>query len=96
MTANYPSDAELKRVKTWEPADFDGLMEYVAEIWAYPEYIRQEGDKWHVSTGGWSGNEDIIRAMSRNYIWWALHWEQSRRGGDYIFSGREIKTGGTS
>lgn len=41
--------------------------------------------RYHLSTGGWSGNESLIGAMKRNYILWSLTWVQSRRGGHYIF-----------
>jgi hypothetical protein len=36
-------------------------------------------------TGGWSGNEDIIRALEKNRLFFCCYWVQSRRGGHYIF-----------
>jgi hypothetical protein len=66
--------------------------------WGWKEKIEPHewGDKFdqykdrmvrrhYVSTGGWSGNESIIRAMQRNDMMWHLNWVQSRRGGHYIF-----------
>lgn len=41
--------------------------------------------RYTFSTGGWSGNEDLIRAMEQNWMIWSLTWVQSRRGGHYIF-----------
>ena len=38
-----------------------------------------------ISTSGWSGNEEIIRAMQANEWCWHFAWVQSRRGGHYIF-----------
>lgn len=38
-----------------------------------------------LSTGGWSGNEDIIEALKQNKYFYSFYWLQSRRGGHYIF-----------
>jgi len=38
-----------------------------------------------LSTGGWSGNEDIIRALKKNFIFWSMYWQMNRRGGHYQF-----------
>lgn len=46
--------------------------------------------KYHISTAGWSGNESIIRAMKENTTMWHMNWEQSRRGGHYIFELKEF------
>jgi hypothetical protein len=46
--------------------------------------------KYNISTAGWSGNESIIYAMQENRMMWCLNWEQSRRGGHYIFELREV------
>lgn len=40
---------------------------------------------WDVATGGWSGNEDIIRALQENYVVWGITWQLSERGGRYVF-----------
>lgn len=48
--------------------------------------------RYYISTGGWSGNEDIIRAMQDNQcLLWTLTWVQSRRGGHYIFESKEFE-----
>ena len=46
--------------------------------------------RYHISTGGWSGNESIIAAMQENDMLWSLTWVQGRRGGHYIFEGKEL------
>ena len=44
---------------------------------------------WHVSTGGWSGHEDVISALRDNLMFWMLSWVSSTRGGHYVFETRE-------
>ena len=94
----YPTDAALERVEKWgEPEGYDwrGLMDFVKSVWWMPDWgwHEEEGKdsldkpvtKLHVSTAGWSGNESLIRALEANWMFMAMCWEQSRRGGHYIF-----------
>ena len=83
--SRYPSEPEIEAIKSWDYKDARGCFEYIADIWAYPEYFTLDGDKYHISTGGWSGNEEIIGALRSNHMVWITTWEQSRRGGHYIF-----------
>lgn len=85
----YPDDQELERIANWKVDDVNGLMDFVAELWWHPEMIRRTGShKEYVEliTGGWSGNEDIVRALINNYVFWNLCWEMSRRGGYHLFN----------
>lgn len=96
----YPDKNELDTIRKWECTDFDGLMEYVQPLWSYPDRFYKEKqldritnkqkDRWYLSTGGWSGNENLIGAMQDNTMWWMLFWYQSRVGGHYWFEGREF------
>jgi len=83
----YPDDAELKKIAKWSPFDLEGLMAFVRTLWGAADmgYWRQRGGKYWISTAGWSGNESIIGALEENYVFWAICWLQSRRGGHYIF-----------
>lgn len=81
----YPEESELKQIAEWPYTDIPGLLEFVRERWSYPDRWWTEGDVLHLSTGGWSGNEDLVRAMQQNRMFWALCWIQSRRGGHYQF-----------
>lgn len=72
------------------------LFEGIKSIWWYASWgwtemiepsLYRENEKsrqYHISTGGWSGNESIIRAMESN-SWIHCTWVQSRRGGHYIY-----------
>lgn len=57
----------------------------------HDDYDKDGGKLYFISTGGWSGNESIIRALQSNTMAWALTWVQSRRGGHYIFKQHEFK-----
>ena len=92
----YPTPDELERVATWPHTDPLGWMEYIRLIWwqegwgwrQFPEGLRA---RYEVSTGGWSGNEQIIQAMADNQRLWVLTWQSTRRGGHYEF---EAPSGG--
>lgn len=92
----YPKEDELKKIEQWDYKDFQGLMAYVEERWKYsnyfesfditdPTYKLKFGIRYKLSTGGWSGNEDIITALQGNAMFWATCWQESKRGGHYIF-----------
>jgi hypothetical protein len=67
----------------WWHADWGWIEEK-----GHDDIFDQPIKRYHISTGGWSGNESIIGAMMENRLFWAMTWEQSRRGGHYIFSFR--------
>lgn len=83
----YPDEEELQAIRTWDWHDLDGLMAFVHDLWTYADcgYWDQQGDAYRLSTGGWSGNEDIIEALQENRMFWTLCWVSSRRGGHYEF-----------
>lgn len=86
----YPTEEELNKIEQWPHNDFLNLMDFIHNIWEYAEWgWREEKLKdaveYDISTAGWSGNEDIIRALEKNPLFWMMCWQQSRRGGHYIF-----------
>lgn len=90
----YPTEEAEKLVAEWHYDDFHGLLAFVKSLWRYSEYWNEEQReditgkpviKYHVSTAGWSGNESLIHALKKNTMFWMMCWEQSRRGGHYIF-----------
>jgi len=81
----YPEEYKLKKIAEWDYHDFKGLMDYVYDLWKYPQYWTNENGKISISTGGWSGNEDIIAALMQNKMFWACCWMSSKRGGHYEF-----------
>ena len=95
MSGRYPSEPELKHIREYQHELFDyvPLMEYIGAIWEYADmgYFQRRGRSFHIHTGGWSGNEDIISAMRGNPIFWATCWHSSKRGGHYRFKCPKFK-----
>jgi len=91
MGENYPHKQSLKLIRAWPHDKFDELMEFVESLWRYAEwgFSRNANDEYHLSTGGWSGNEEIISALQSNLMFWPMCWESSRKGGHYIFKVRK-------
>lgn len=98
----YPTDAALDVIRLWHWSDAKNWFKFIENLWVYRDWGWKEKDephdrnkektikRYYVSTAGWSGNEDIIRAMQDNGMMWHLNWVQSRRGGHYIFELREF------
>lgn len=97
MKAEYPTDEELKTIKEWDitKQDVFELVDFIHDIWWMPDWgFTLKGKRvktLYLSTGGWSGNEDIIGAMKDNWLFWATYWEKSKRGGHYCFKIKRIK-----
>jgi hypothetical protein len=86
----YPDDNELEQIQAWDWKDKGhlALLDFIKARWWMPDFGWTENRQTmelHLSTGGWSGNESIIYALQQNTMFWAVHWEQSRRGGHYVF-----------
>jgi hypothetical protein len=82
---HYPTEETLKVIVQWSADDFKGLMEFCRKCWQWDDYFTVDGNTYELHTGGWSGNEDVIGALQDNILFWALCWQQSKRGGHYIF-----------
>jgi len=90
----YPDEVELETIKCWpitlkvEPKykEYHDLMYYIAHRWRYADgYWKRHGNTYSISTGGWSGNEDMIGALHQNHLFWSLFWYSSDRGGHHVF-----------
>lgn len=97
MSERYPTDEELDRIAKWPVIgtdDLRALFDYVRSLWWMPEWGWKEADgKFNISTGGWSGNEDIIDALQQNFMFWGLCWLSSKRGGHFEFELKQIAKG---
>lgn len=83
----YPTERMLRAIRKWPHRDTRGLMKFLELAWKYPEYFRiiRRSRRVYASTGGWSGNEELIRALQKNFNFWMLCWVSSTRGGHYVF-----------
>lgn len=97
----YPTDKALEDISNFSLKVKTGreFLDLIKPIWNYADAgywhieTEQKGDymiyQYHLSTVGWSGNEDIIRALQKNVLFWHMYWYSSRRGGHYIFEFKE-------
>jgi len=78
----YPTEETQLEIARWHYSDLDGWLDYIREAWNH-DYGRiwVEAGMLRLATGGWSGNESIIRAMREHFILWHSVWESSHRGG---------------
>lgn len=83
----YPTYETEATIMDWPfEQGYHSLMAYIARAWKYPDYFRNEGEYYRISTGGWSGNESLMWALEKNRVFWALCWESSTIGGHYVFT----------
>jgi hypothetical protein len=100
----YPTEAALTRIRDWKIETLEGgwaLADFVESLW-WPNYGTNPKQPpggwrgWHrtgdhglsISTGGWSGNEELVGAMQANTMFWTLYAESWRVGGHYTFDMR--------
>jgi hypothetical protein len=94
----YPTHYALERISKWPFIDLENCFQFIKTIWHFaphwgwderfePHEFRknQTVKRYYISTGGWSGNENIISSMKNNHMLWACTWVQSKRGGHHIF-----------
>ena len=86
----YPREEELKTIAEWDfgKKPVTDLLDYVRRLWKYDDRFVLTGKKvlrLYLSTGGWSGNESIIRALRQNSIFWYMFWRKHTVGGHYWF-----------
>jgi len=92
----YPTEKTLETIRNWSNLSYEGqiaLLNFAQDAWSYPSRVgTQAGNAivYWFSTGGWSGNEDIVEALMENNIFWLLCWYKSKRGGYYEFIPRKI------
>ena len=90
MVDEYPREYELETIKNWDLIErsVTELLDYVQHLWKYDDRFVLKGKRvlrLYLSTGGWSGNEDIVDALQQNFLFWNLYWVKHTKGGHYWF-----------
>jgi len=82
----YPTDETLEEIKNWNTSDFHGLAARLTSLWRYENYVKwnPEEQVLDISTGGWSGHEELIGAIPS--LWRLNYFYSLRRGGHYVFA----------
>jgi len=89
----YPEEEELQEIRNWKPeGDWKGtepwlpILDLVRGAWNHDiGKVILDGETATFITGGWSGNEETLGALSDNFSAWSLLWVASFRGGKHIF-----------
>jgi hypothetical protein len=89
----YPDEQELEKIAKWPFKDMHNCMEFIRERWNWGEDYCPKEDveiggrlvtRYTFITGGWSGNEDLILALTSNFMgnYYYIRWQ---RGGKHEF-----------
>lgn len=88
----YPTEELLNYISTYNIIECSSkeFIELVYDCWSYEYPYKHKYEDcgytvYEMSTGGWSGNEDLVSALMENHLWWAFNWYSSRRGGHHVF-----------
>lgn len=93
----YPTEGLLEYIRAYRPSDEVPILAFLHDViepaWWMPDFGFKLSGKYRgkreleLHTGGWSGNEDIIRAMLSNIHLVAGHMKHTARqaGGHYYF-----------
>ena len=81
----YPTEITLKRCRELTGTETaEDILSSLELIWHWPHHVRLSGNVLELHTGGWSGNEDVIEALSES-MFWLVCWMESKRGGHHRF-----------
>lgn len=86
----YPSKEDLDYIRKFDitQAPIEDLRDFVFSIWHWGDsFYKSNGRFFELHTGGWSGNEAIVDALTKasRGVFWMVCWRMSKRGGHYYF-----------
>ena len=88
----YPTEMALFRVAKFDTVhgDIEEFLSLIQALWSYPDRFCRRGNTLYLSTGGWSGNESVIKAMRENIFFFIAH-SKWQRGGHFWFDLKAYK-----
>jgi hypothetical protein len=84
----YPTEETVEFLENWKNfKDAKEAMDFALKVLEkmHCATIKRENNYIYIATGGWSGCEDIIRAMNKN-IWFSHLLIASLSGGGYYYA----------
>lgn len=90
----YPEAASLAALKDYDllRAPLKAFLGLLSETWWCEELLfKLEGELLVLHTGGWSGNEETVKALGQNFLFWGGCWRASVRGGHHFFDRSDVR-----
>src|SRR3990167_7434431 len=74
--AGYPTQETLQIIREWPiEGNADALLLFVRDAWYDSGRAKNvRPGIWTFTTGGWSGNEELLRALYQSPAWISLSW----------------------
>jgi hypothetical protein len=92
----YPDETILKQIENWDGKDSKEMIRWIYEAWNHDygsitkKYINPAQTIYTLITGGWSGNEEVMSAITKNLLFDGLFWKRSERGGLHVYEVYEV------
>ena len=84
----YFTKKELKQFESIDTFNIEQSLKFLRDRWYLADWgYKLKGKKvlrLELHTAGWSGNEEIIRALQKS-LFWTFYWQKTYRGGHYYF-----------
>ena len=80
-----PTPEALMAISGWRHDDFAGLMEYIKPAFIAINGFNEDDYYYFLSTFGWSGHVEIIKAITENKAIFGRHVDLECPGGVWVF-----------
>ena len=80
--SDYPTQEQLDDLHN--TVKFEEVCEKVGKLWAHKDRYYFDGDTMVISTGGWSGNEDVVSYLPMMFH--VSYYTAWANGGHHVYS----------